>query len=166
MELDMDKKELNMAIDHTSRVALQAGHIGLNVSDLERSKQFYQAVFGFQAMLESQVDGRRFAFLGDGEQPVLTLWQQSAGRFAADQPGLHHLAFQVGDIAEVRAFEERLRALGVRVLYDGIVPHAEGLDSGGVYFEDPDGIRLEIFSPSGAGSYAAPLSDGPSCGLF
>src|SRR6185295_17356371 len=97
----------------------------------------------------SQADGRRFVLLGDGERLVLTLWQQSAGRFAANQPGLHHLSFQAGSLAEVRAFEERLRALGARFLYDGIVRHMEGVDSGGVYFEDPDGIRLEIFSPNG-----------------
>jgi lactoylglutathione lyase len=155
-----------MTVDHIARPTLQTGHIGLNVSDLERSRQFYQEVFGFEVIHESQADGRRFAFLGDGERLVLTLWQQSAGRFAADQPGLHHLSFQVSGLADVRAFEERLRAHGARFLYDGIVPHGEGLDSGGMYFEDPDGIRLEIFSPSGASGYAAPVADGPSCGLF
>ncbi len=29
---------------------LQTGHVGLNVSDLGRSKNFYQDVFGFQLM--------------------------------------------------------------------------------------------------------------------
>ena len=30
------------------------GHVGLNVSDLDRSKQFYREVFGFQVAGESQ----------------------------------------------------------------------------------------------------------------
>ena len=46
---------------------IQTGHVGLNVSDLEGSKRFYQEVLGFQVMGESQEEGRRFAFLGDGK---------------------------------------------------------------------------------------------------
>jgi lactoylglutathione lyase len=124
----------------TSVPSVQTGHIGLNVTDLARSKQFYQQVFGFEVLGESQEVERQFAFLGRNGTPVLTLWQQSEGRFATHHVGLHHLAFQVGSIDDVRAFEERLRALGTSFLYDGVVPHAEGADSGGVFFEDPDGI--------------------------
>ena len=150
----------------TSVPTVQTGHIGLNVSDLARSTQFYQAVFGFEVLGQSQELGRQFAFLGQDGMPILTLWQQSEGRFATRQVGLHHLAFQVGTIEAVRAFAERLRALGTPFLYDGVVPHAEGADSGGVFFEDPDGIRLEIYSPSGAHGLAAPTADAPSCGFF
>jgi lactoylglutathione lyase len=150
----------------TSAPTVQTGHIGLNVSDLTRSKQFYQQVFGFEVLGESREAGRQFVFLGRDGTPILTLWQQSEGRFATHQVGLHHLAFQVGTIEEVRAFEERLHALGALFLYDGVVPHAEGADSGGVYFEDPDGIRLEIYSPTGASGFTAPTLDAPSCGFF
>jgi len=150
----------------TSVPTVQTGHIGLNVSDLQRSKQFYQQVFGFEVLGESRQVGRQFVFLGQDSTPVLTLWQQSEGRFATHQPGLHHLAFQVSTIDAVRIFEERLHALGTPFLYDGVVPHGEGADSGGVFFEDPDGIRLEIYSPTGAHGLAAPTVDGPSCGFF
>jgi catechol-2,3-dioxygenase len=145
---------------------VQTGHIGLNVSDLTRSKQFYQQLFGFEVLGDSLKAGRQFVFLGQDGTPILTLWQQSEGRFATYQPGLHHLAFQVGTIDDVRAFEERLRELGTPFLYDGVVPHAEGADSGGVYFEDPDGIRLEIYSLTGAHGLDAPTADAPSCGFF
>ena len=150
----------------TSMTTVQTGHIGLNVSDLQRSQQFYQQVFGFEVLGESREVGRQFVFLGQDGRSVLTLWQQSEGRFATHQVGLHHLAFQVSTIDAVRGFEERLHALGTPFLYDGIVPHAEGADSGGVYFEDPDGIRLEIYSPTGARGLAAPTVDAPSCGFF
>jgi catechol 2,3-dioxygenase-like lactoylglutathione lyase family enzyme len=146
--------------------AVQTGHIGLNVSDITRSTQFYQDVFGWDLMGQSAEAGRRFAFLGAGGQLILTLWEQSTGAADHRRPGLHHLSFEVTDIAAVRSFAERLSAHAVKVRYDGIVPHAEGADSGGLFFEDPDGIRLEIFSPSGAGGQAAPTPGAPTCGFF
>ncbi|MER3446878.1 MAG: hypothetical protein C4291_08575 [Candidatus Dadabacteria bacterium] len=85
---------------------VQIGHIGLNVSDLNRSKGFYQEVFGFQVMSESQQKNRRFAFLGDGQNLILTLWEQSEGRFEKHRPGLHHLAFRVAAIDQVKEAEE------------------------------------------------------------
>lgn len=147
--------------------AFQTGHVGLNVTDLDRSVAFYREVFGFRGMGEGTDPGRRFAFLGDGSRLLLTLWEQGEGRFAGKQPGLHHLSFQVAGIGEVRDALARLRTLGAHVYHDGgIVPHAEGAQSGGVFFEDPDGTRLEIFAPSGAGESAAPTPGAPTCGFF
>ncbi|QFZ21498.1 VOC family protein [Saccharothrix syringae] len=144
----------------------QTGHVGLNVTDLDRSRGFYQRVFGFESLGEGTEPDRRFAFLGHGGELRLTLWQQSAGAFDTGRPGLHHLSFQVDDIDEVRRAEEVLRELAVTFAYDGVVPHGEGADSGGIFFTDPDGIRLEIYAPSGAGTAAAPRSDAPTCGFF
>lgn len=142
------------------------GHIRLNVSDLPRARDFYRQVFGFEVLGESSEAGKAFAFLGHGSNIVLTLWRQSAGGFAKDRPGLHHLSFQVDSIEEVSAAERRIRALGARIHHGGIVPHAEGRASGGLFFEDPDGIRLEIFSPTGAGQNPAPHGTAPTCGFF
>lgn len=142
------------------------GHVGLNVSDLDRSVAFYRDVFGFDLVSASSAEGRRFAFLGRPGALVLTLWQQSDGRFPPDRPGLHHLSFQAASIAEVERAQARLQALGIPVLHGGIVPHGEGAASGGVFFEDPDGIRLEIFTASGVTGVAAPHADGPTCGFF
>lgn len=146
--------------------APQTGHIGLNVTHLEQSISFYQQVFGFGVMQGSRSPGRRFAYLGDGERIVLTLWEQAGEAFNKDRAGLHHLSFQVSTIEEVKAAEGRLRAVGARFVYDGIVPHTEGADSGGIFFEDPDGIRLEIYASSGAGKGTAPVAGAPSCSFF
>jgi catechol 2,3-dioxygenase-like lactoylglutathione lyase family enzyme len=144
----------------------QTGHVGLNVTDLDRSTAFYRRVLGFESM-GGQTDGdRRFAFLGRDGTLFLTLWQQSGGRFAADLPGLHHLSFQVADIEAVRRAEAVLRELGAELLYDGVVAHSEGASSGGVFFTDPDGIRLEIYAPTGAHAAPAPTQGAPACGLF
>lgn len=146
--------------------SFQTGHIGLNVSDLDVSQKFYRDVFGFEIMGESKEDGKRFAFLGKEQKLILTLWQQSAGRFEKGLPGLHHLSFQVNAIEDVKEFEHKLRELNVNLLYDGIVPHGEGTPSGGIFFEDPDGIRLEIYTQTGAENHTAPTQDAPSCGFF
>ncbi|MBC8102082.1 MAG: VOC family protein [Cytophagales bacterium] len=145
---------------------LKTGHVGINVSDLARSISFYRAVFGFAQMHESQETGREFAFLGDGETLFLTLWQQSQGRFNAHAPGLHHLSFQVPTIADVAEAERRVRSLGAHLYHSGVVPHTEGAQSGGIFFEDPDGTRLEIYASSGAGGSAAPTPGAPTCGFF
>lgn len=145
---------------------LATGHVGLNVSDLGRSERFYREAFGLEVTARSEEEGREFAFLARDGRLVLTLWQQSGGRFGTDRPGLHHLSFEVGSVREVEEYEERLRGLGTSFLYEGVVPHGEGADSGGVFFEDPDGIRLEIYSPAGAGEAEAPTPGAPSCGFF
>lgn len=146
--------------------AFQTGHIGLNVTDLERSMQFYQAVFGFSVTGESREPGRRFVFLSDSQRLVLTLWEQSEGAFATHCPGLHHLSFHVNSIEEVRVFEERLKTIEAQFLYEGVVPHVEGQDTGGIFFADPDGIRLEIYTLSGASEQPAPDASAPTCGFF
>ena len=148
-----------------STLHFQPGHIGLNVTNLNRSKAFYQQVFKFQIIKESQQAGREFALLGVDGQALVTLWQQSNGTFTKTLPGLHHLAFMVESMHDVEHVEANLRGMGVRFLYDGIVPHSEGAASGGIFFEDPDGIRLEIFARQGAHEHKM-QSDGPSCGLF
>ncbi|MBW1598063.1 VOC family protein [Streptomyces sp. JJ38] len=145
---------------------LQTGHVGLNVTDMDRSLAFYREVFDFAVLAEGKEEGRRWAFLGRDAQLLVTLWQQSEGAFATDRPGLHHLSFQVDTIDEVRATEAALRHLGAEFSYDGVVPHGEQASSGGIFFTDPDGTRLEVYAPSGADPADAPTSGAPTCGFF
>ncbi|MEW1912739.1 VOC family protein [Kitasatospora sp. NPDC085895] len=147
---------------------LQTGHVGLNVTDLTRSVAFYRRLLGLDVAAASDEPGRRHALLGRDGTLVLTLWEQSTGSFAPGAPGLHHLSFRVDSVEEVRAAEAVLKELGADFAHEGVVPHREGADSGGVFFTDPDGIRLEIFTPAGvAGTGAtAPDTTAPTCGFF
>ncbi|AWZ05448.1 MULTISPECIES: VOC family protein [unclassified Streptomyces] len=145
---------------------LRTGHVGLNVTDLARSLAFYQGSLGFELLGEGKEEERRYAFLGQDGELVLTLWQQAEGRYAPAAAGLHHLALSVDGIEEVRAYEERLRSSGVDFKYDGVVPHGEGAASGGIFFHDPDGTRLEISAPVGAEGSDAPTTGAPTCGFF
>ncbi|MDQ1010757.1 lactoylglutathione lyase [Streptomyces sp. V4I23] len=150
----------------TSSSALASGHIGLNVTDLGRSLPFYADTLGFDVIGEGKEDGRRFAFLGRDGTLVLTLWQQAESAFEATRAGLHHLAFEAASIDEVRAAEARLKDLGVDFAHDGVVAHREDAASGGIFFHDPDGTRLEIYAPSGAEEAPAPSAAAPTCGFF
>ena len=97
---------------------------------------------------------------------MVTLFQQSTGTFDTGTPGLHHLSFQVESIEQVRAAEQVVRELGATVFHDGVVVHGEGADSGGLFFADPDGIRLEIYAPTGVAGKPAPSGEAPTCGFF
>ncbi|GAB2574432.1 VOC family protein [Streptomyces capparidis] len=145
---------------------MKTGHIGLNVTDLDRSAAFYERLLGFSVATGDDGDGHRWAFLGRDGELVLALWHQSTGDFPTANPGLHHLSFQVDSMDEVRAAERVLRELGADFHHDGVVPHGEGASSGGVFFTDPDGIRLEIYATSGAESVPAPSATAPTCGFF
>ncbi|GAA2722856.1 VOC family protein [Actinocorallia aurantiaca] len=141
---------------------LQTGHVGLNVTDLDRSVAFYTRVFGFEVAGLADTH----AFLGKDGRLAVTLWRQTETAARTDVAGLHHLSFQVDTIEEVREAEEVLRGLGARFAHDGVVPHGEGASSGGIFFTDPDGIRLEIYAPSGAETASAPFGTAPTCGFF
>ncbi|SDI23858.1 Glyoxalase/Bleomycin resistance protein/Dioxygenase superfamily protein [Sinosporangium album] len=146
--------------------SLQTGHVGLNVTDLSRSLPFYLRVFGLEVQAEGKEEGRRWAFLGREGQLVLTLWQQSCTAYSTTSAGLHHLSFQVESIDDVKAAEHLLRDLSAEFAYDGVVPHSEGASSGGIFFTDPDGIRLEIYAATGADTEPAPNGAAPTCGFF
>ncbi|MEU8518110.1 VOC family protein [Streptomyces sp. NBC_01216] len=145
---------------------LHTGHTGLNVTDLQRSLGFYRDVLGFEPLGEGAEEGGRFALLGQDGQLVLTLWQQADGAYDSGRSGLHHLAFRAESIERVEAAETALRALDVSFAYEGVVAHGEGSASGGIFFHDPDGIRLEIFAPTGAEGAPAPSGTAPTCGFF
>lgn len=149
--------------------SLRTGHVGINVTDLDRSRSFYQRVLGLELAGESAPDTpaeRRHAFLGRDGQLLLTLWQQAGTGHDRGVAGLHHLSFQVDTVEEVRAAERTLQELGATFQYEGVVPHREGADSGGIFFTDPDGTRLEIFTSHGAGEHNAPDAKAPTCGFF
>ncbi|MER5807156.1 VOC family protein [Streptomyces sp. NPDC002033] len=150
----------------TAISTLRTGHVGLNVTDLDRSLAFYRQTLGFELLGEGEAKGSRHAFLGQDGELVLTLWEQAGDRFDPGAAGLHHLAFTAGAIEEVEAYEQRLRGLGVDFAHEGIVAHGEGAVSGGIFFHDPDGTRLEISVPTGAKGAPVPTESAPTCGFF
>jgi catechol 2,3-dioxygenase-like lactoylglutathione lyase family enzyme len=89
-------------------------HIGITVSDIERSKKFYTEALkpiGFQMIREYGVTSNRpAASVGFGEPPRADLWiyQGDPGKVAT------HIAFQVNKRAMVDAFYQAAIAAGGR----------------------------------------------------
>ncbi len=58
--------------------------------------------------------------------------------------GVNHLAFHVGSRGEVDELTDALRDRGARLLYEDRHPHAGGPDHYAAFFEDPNGIKVEL----------------------
>lgn len=144
---------------------ITTGHVGLNVTDLDRSVGFYRQALGVEVVGRSDADGRRYAFLGRADTIMVTLWQQSDAPFAADRAGLHHLAFQVADVTALAEIEHRLRDLGAAIRDDSGVT-GEPAAAGQLFCYDPDGIRLEFYAVQRPPRPATAAADGPACGFF
>lgn len=129
-------------------------HIDLNVSDLEAAKAVYGPVLEFLGYTQvKDGSGQEWDLLGqEGRGASLGLRLCDPGeaghRHHRYAPGLHHLAWR----AESREDVDRLHALlierGIKVLdAPAHYPEYSG-DYYAVFFEDPDGMKLELaFAP-------------------
>lgn len=61
--------------------------------------------------------------------------------------GLNHLAFHSDSRDDVDKLTNQLRHKGINILYGDKHPHAGGNDYYGVFFEDPDRIKVELVAP-------------------
>jgi catechol 2,3-dioxygenase-like lactoylglutathione lyase family enzyme len=138
---------------------LRVSHLGICVSDLERSLAFYRDALGFAVESELSVDGepsetllrlrpvklRAVYLVRDGVRIEL-LHYASPGHAgdgsprAMNQLGLTHLSFRVDDVAAAAA---RLEAHGARVLRDTRIEN-EQLRAKALFATDPDGTLIEL----------------------
>ena len=140
-------------------------HLGICVSDLDRSLRFYCEALGFEKA-ESHAIGNEFAALMDLEDVAMTsqfirkgttamellAFSQPAPfgdreRRAVNQLGLTHLSFRVDDLEAAAA---KVVELGGAIVESSRTT----LDFGGtplhfVYCTDPDGVRVELMDLGG-----------------
>jgi len=62
-------------------MALRTGRVGINVTDLDRSRRFSPEVVGLEALGESTEDGRGLAFLGVATERAVAGAAPSCGYF-------------------------------------------------------------------------------------
>jgi len=120
--------------------ARKLGHVVLKVRDAARSKEFYARTLGLKVAHEDLEQGAVFLSFGR-EHHDLALFQVATGDTPdASQPGLHHMAWQLGSFEELRAAHRELKAMGVPV--EATIEHNV---TRSVYFPDPDGNRVELY---------------------
>jgi glyoxylase I family protein len=127
-------------------------HVRLTVTDIERSRQFYESVFGWRILIESpdnadEATREALGFLFGGViydlgGALIGLRPVAADRFHEDRCGLDHLAFRVSSKPELDDAAKHLDDLGIT--------HEPIKDIGPSYileFRDPDNIALELTAP-------------------
>ena len=129
-------------------------HIDLNVTDLAASHAVYGPVLEFLGYTQVK-DGRGYEWdlkgqEGRGASIGLRLCDpgEAGHRHHRYAPGLHHLAWRAESRGDVDRLHELLVARGITVLDPPAhYPEYSG-DYYAVFFEDPDGMKLElVFAP-------------------
>ncbi|HTO68754.1 MAG TPA: VOC family protein [Myxococcota bacterium] len=120
-------------------------HVYVTVRDLARSRRFYDGVMRVlsYAQAESQIGGDPHVHYFNRQFGFSLRPARSSSAHDPYAPGLHHFCFRVVDEAAVDRACRELRALGVAATEPRRYPEYAP-DYYATFFEDPDGIRLEI----------------------
>ncbi|MBO1753941.1 VOC family protein [Allobranchiibius sp. CTAmp26] len=130
-------------------------HVRLTVTDIARSKAFYDSVFGWPVAAD-QSDKVDEPGVRDSQEQIYggTVYQTPSGAllglrpvaaagdtFDSERTGLDHVSFAVGSRAELVAARDALEEMGA--------PHGEVTDLSDfglaiLSFSDPDGVHLEL----------------------
>ena len=127
-------------------------HIRLTVTDIERSRQFYESVFGWPVLLEipdgiDEATRAKYDFLFGGViydigHALIGLRPVGRDSFDENRTGLDHLALRLDTLADINAAATHLDELGItRGPVKDIGP------SWILEFRDPDNIALELTAP-------------------
>jgi len=122
-------------------------HLGLTVSNLEKSEPFYEAILGFMGYQQVEKN-----------ETFIMWWLQNAGAILISSanpnspnkfhdrysPGLHHLAFNADSREQVDSLYKLIQEIGATVLDPPAEYNQYAPGYYAVFFADPDGIKLEL----------------------
>ena len=151
------------------------GHLRLDVADLDAQTEFYTRALGLTVRERATDDESHYAFLTDAQpvpggveagdvggmhhRLVLRQSRDAAGRDLGEATRLDHFAWEVDDEAELRAFVDRLREMGVETDLQ------EAQIAWQCYFHDPEGNKVEVYCDRRTRPDGAPLWRGRQEGL-
>jgi glyoxylase I family protein len=131
-------------------------HLRLTVTDVQRSREFYTSLLGFQVAVESPPDddpsaAEVYKILFGGVVMIrgsllmgLRPLAPADDRFDSDRVGLDHLSFSVPAREDL---EQAVRLFDERGVAHGEITRLAGFGIDVLPFEDPDGIQLELTAP-------------------
>ena len=126
--------------DYRLPADLRLGEVSLQVSQLERSLEFYRRVLGLRVV---QRDARTASLAAaDDEEPLVLLREHPHVSTASGggRLGLYHFAILLPDRAALGRFVAHLAEIGTRA---GASDH---LVSEALYLRDPDGLGIEVYA--------------------
>ncbi|WP_174615521.1 VOC family protein [Virgibacillus ihumii] len=113
------------------------GEVNINVTDLDRSIEFYQSIIGFKVLDQT---ARKAVLTADGMTSLLTLEQpENVLPKEARKAGLYHFAILLPTRADLSAFLRHIASNGIRI---GAADHYV---SEALYLSDPDGNGIEVY---------------------
>jgi catechol 2,3-dioxygenase len=119
----------------------QLTHVGIYVDDMDAMVSFYTSLVGLVVTDSGEFDGRRLTFLSrrpdEHHQMVLVTGRDCPPGVAL----LSQISFRVDGLADLRWFHRRALELGAT----GMEGRNHG-NSWSIYFHDPEGNRLEIYT--------------------
>lgn len=119
-------------------------HMDIYVSDLDRSVAFWGPLLEAVGWSVAAVRPTVRSWRGPGAELffVQTEPEFSAQGYHRKRVGLNHLAFALGDRAELSRFRDLVAASGARMLYGGEIEDTATQHR--FFFEDPDRIKVEV----------------------
>jgi glyoxylase I family protein len=132
-------------------------HLRLTVTDVQRSREFYTGLLGFQVAAESPppddpAADEVFKILFGGVVMIrgnllmgLRPMAPAGDRFDPDRVGLDHLSFGVASRQEL---EQAVRLFDEHGVIHGEITRLVGFGIDVLPFEDPDGVQLELTAPA------------------
>ncbi len=127
----------------TSIKTAAINHLALTVTDMDRARDFYRDLLGFEFVTEFgpkylMSNGEVILALNEAPDPTQAIEND---RFSEHRVGLDHVSFNVGTMAELEN--------ALQVLEEKGIPHGEIKDLGGLgisvlAFRDPDNIQVEL----------------------
>ncbi|MDF1719947.1 MAG: VOC family protein [Minwuia sp.] len=137
-------------------------HVILTVSQFEKAEPFYGRLMPALGMRNVFSGPNMSYFVGArtalGIQPCAP--EHAAERFVQSRVGLHHICLRARTREDVDAVTDLLREMDAPIIRGACDGHrAPGYHY--VFFEDPDGIRLEVNFVPGQGVLAEDASFNP-----
>lgn len=119
----------------------QLAHVGLYCDDIEKMREFYTRILGFVVSDTGK--------LGDTTLMFMSLSPEEHHQFVLISPkpnpgsNINQISFRVPGLEDVRKFYRILKTEGAQI--QRCTDHGNAWS---VYFFDPEGNRLEIYTPS------------------
>ena len=133
--------------DFNIHPAMRIGYVSLNVSEIDRSLDFYGKALGFKKVDRPSSERAFLSVDGHHSYLVELLQAKKAASYRASMPetrraGLYHYAILLPERKYLADMLQNLSERRGEMRFDGLADH---LVSESIYIRDPDNISIEIY---------------------